>query len=288
MEAFSRKPDAEFSKKAALAALAHDAARDITNDSCIPAKMGCTGRIIAKSNFVLCGILEANAIFASRKVRVAWKFAEGETVKRGAVVCRLSGNCRAVLACERTALNYLALLSGIATKSASASKRFGKGRIAATRKTLPVLSDSEKRAVLVGGCLTHRMSLADGILVKDNHLAAIMKERKVARAKAVGIAVHSFKRTDFVEVEVSSLSQAVAALEAGASAILVDNVSPSQLAKIAKAVRQAGKKTIVEASGGITLANAGRYLAAGADFVSTSELTMEISPANLSLEIDYF
>jgi nicotinate-nucleotide pyrophosphorylase (carboxylating) len=132
------------------------------------------------------------------------------------------------------------------------------------------------------------MDLSDGILVKDNHLAAIMRTRRVAKEKAIGIAVFALKRTDFVEIEVSSLSEAVAAVKAGAMAILVDNVSPAELRKIANAARKIKRSIIIEASGGITLSDAGRYLKAGADFVSTSELTMAIKPANLSLEIDSF
>ncbi len=282
MEEFNRKPDAARAKKTALQSLALDARKDITSETCIPKAIRCSGSIVAKSDFVLCGVVEANAIFSSRKIAAKWKFSEGRKVKRGSVICRLSGNCRAVLACERTALNYISLLSGIATKCAEASRKYGKGRIAATRKILPMLSDSEKRAVKAGGCLTHRLNLSDGILVKDNHLAAIMGAKKVGKEEAIEIAISSFRRNGFVEVEVSSASEAVAAAKAGANAILIDNVSPGE---IAKAARKINHGIIIEASGGITLANAGKYLKAGADFVSTSELTMKIEPANLSLEI---
>lgn len=285
METFNSKPDVALAKKTALASLGRDSKKDITSGACIPAGAVCTGAIVAKSDFVLCGIIEAGTIFAARKVKAMWRFSEGKEVKRGSIVCTISGNCRAALACERTALNYLSLLSGIATKCAKASRKYGKWKIAATRKTLPNLSDSEKRAVLKGRCLTHRMSLADGILVKDNHLAAIMENGKMSKEKAIVAAVSAFKQGEFVEVEVSSAPEAAAAAKAGAKAILVDNVTPQQLAKIAKAARKINRKIIIEASGGITLANAGKYLKAGADFVSTSELTMRIEPANLSLEI---
>ncbi|MEM2137488.1 MAG: carboxylating nicotinate-nucleotide diphosphorylase [Candidatus Anstonellaceae archaeon] len=285
---FNRSAHGAFAKKVALAALAKDAKRDITSEGCIAKGARCIGKIVAKSNFVLCGILEADAIFASRKVKAKWNFSEGARVRQGEAICRISGNCRSVLACERVALNYLSLLSGIATKSTDASARYGKWKISATRKTLPMLSDSEKRAVRVGGCLTHRMDLSDGILIKDNHLAAIMKEKKTTRARAVEIAARSFSKADFVEVEVSSVAEAVAAAKAGAKAILVDNVSPSELRKIVNAARKLNGRIVIEASGGITLANAGIYLKAGANFVSTSELTMSIEPADLSLEIDSF
>ena len=283
---FARKPDLALARKAALEALAQDAARDATSSRCIGKEMRCGGRIVAKSDFVLCGIVEAGAIFTSRKVRASWKFREGQKVKKGSEVCLVSGGCREVLACERTALNYLSLLSGIATKAAAASAKYGKWKIAATRKTLPMLSHSEKRAVLLGGCLTHRLDLSDGLLVKDNHIAAIMRAKNVEKEEAIRLALASFGAGRLVEVEVSSLGQAVAASEAGAKAILVDNVSPSQLKKIVEKIRRISGKIIIEASGGISLKNAGRYLKAGADFVSTSELTMKTEPADLSLEID--
>lgn len=283
---FSRRPKLALAREAALAALAQDAARDATSSRCIGIRMHCSGRIVAKSNFVLCGIVEAGAIFASRKVRAAWKFREGQQVKNGSEVCRVSGRCRDVLACERTALDYLSLLSGIATRADAASEKYGRWKIAATRKTLPLLSHSEKRAVLLGGCLTHRLDLSDGILVKDNHIAAIMREKNVRKEEATRLALASFGPGRFVEIEVSSVRQAVAASKAGAKAILVDNVAPSLLKKIAKEVRRISGKIIIEASGGIRLKNAGRYLKAGADFVSSSELTMRTEPADLSLEID--
>ena len=286
MNEFNRHPSISLARKAALYALKLDAAADITSVRCMPTGASCSGKIIAKSSFTLCGLMEADAVFKSRRVIVNWKYSEGAEVKRGSTVATIKGNCRSILACERTALNYLALLSGIATKSKEASRKYGKWKIAATRKTLPNLSDSEKHAVFVGGCLTHRLDLSDGILVKDNHIAAIMGMKKCGKGKAIEFAVGSFGRSSFVEVEVSSLSEAIAAVKAGAKAILVDNVTPASLRSIAKAVRKLKRGIIIEASGGITLANAGKYLKAGADFVSTSELTMRIEPANLSLELD--
>ena len=288
LKKFMAKPSLVAARKSALEALSQDAASDKTSAACIPKKARCSGKIVAKSDFTLCGIMEADAIFKSRGVSVKWKFSEGRGVKKGQAVCTVSGNARAILACERTALNFLSLLSGVASASASASKKYGRWKIAATRKTIPLLMHSEKRAVAIGGCLTHRLTLSDGILIKDNHVAAIMGSEGVDAARAVEIACGAFGLGEFFEVEASSVKTAVAAALCGAGAILADNVSPSELGKIAKAARAASPEIIIEASGGITTANAGKYLAAGADFCSTSELTMKISPANLSLEIDAF
>ncbi len=288
MRHFLKKPSLAKAREAAMHALSQDAAADATSRQCIPAGAKCRGKIVAKSDFTLCGIVEAGAIFKSRGVSAKWKFREGGGAKKGQTVCLVSGNARAVLACERTALNYLSLLSGVASASASASKKYGKWKIAATRKTIPLLMHSEKRAVAIGGCLTHRLALSDGILIKDNHVAAIMKREGAGAARAVEIACGSFGMGEFFEVEVSSVETAVAAALCGAGAILADNVAPAKLKKIAKAARAANPKIIVEASGGITIENAGKYLKAGADFCSTSELTMRTAPANLSLEIDAF
>jgi len=285
---FLKKPSLAKAREAAMHALSQDAAADATSRQCIPAGAKCRGKIVAKSDFTLCGIVEADAIFKSRGVSVKWKFREGGGVKKGQTVCLFSGNARAILACERTALNYLSLLSGVASASAKASAKHGKWRIAATRKTIPLLMHSEKRAVALGWCLTHRLTLTDGILIKDNHVAAIMEEKGVDAARAVEIACGAFGLGEFFEVEVSSVETAVAAALCGAGAILADNVSPSELGKMAKAARAANPKIIVEASGGITVENAGKYLKAGADFCSTSCLTMKTAPANLSLEIDAF
>ena len=282
---FMAKPSEKLAAKAAIAALLQDAANDATSGRCIPAGAKCGGKIVAKSDFTLCGIVEANAAFGHRGVRAKWNFREGQAVKKGRAICEVSGNARSILACERTALNFLSLLSGIATKARRAADKHGRRRIAATRKTLPLLAHSEKRAVMLGGCLTHRLSLSDGILVKDNHIAAIMAERKVTPARAVEIACGAFSFGQFTEVEVSSVETAVAAALSGAGAILADNVSPAKLWRIAKAARKASPGIIIEASGGITLENAGKYLRAGADFCSTSSLTMEIEPADLSLEL---
>lgn len=283
---FMQKPDIAVARENALEALGQDAAKDATSSRCIPPGFCCSGSIVAKSSFVLCGIAEADTIFASRQVKANWKIGEGQKVKKGATVCLVTGRAGDILACERTALDYLSLLSGIAAKARLAAEKYGKWKISATRKTIPLLSSSEKRAVAIGGCLTHRLTLADGILIKDNHIAAIMKEHGVGEERAVEIACGSFGLSEFVEVEVSSEKTAMAAALSGASAILVDNVSPVELKGIAAAARKASPRIIVEASGGITLANAGKYLAAGADFCSTSELTMKVEPADLSLEID--
>ncbi|MEM4633851.1 MAG: carboxylating nicotinate-nucleotide diphosphorylase [Candidatus Anstonellaceae archaeon] len=284
-ENFRKKPSLREACRLALLALSQDAKRDITS-RCIPKGLKCKGRIIAKSDFVLCGVVEAGAIFSKMEIKVRWHLKEGQEVRAGQAVCSLEGNARKILACERTALNYLCSLSGIATLCRKACQKYGKLRIAATRKTLPLLSHSQKRAVEAGGCLTHRLSLSDGYLLKDNHIAAIMAEKKVDSAQAIKIALERLPKSAFVEVEVSGIKEAISAAECKADALLVDNASVLQFRKIAVQARKVNPKIIIEASGGITLKNAGKYLEAGADFASTSQITMKAPPADMSLELD--
>ena len=269
-----------------MQALWRDSQHDETSVRCIPQAMHCSGRIVAKSSFVLCGALEAEAIFKSRLVSTRWHFREGQEVKKGSTVCTISGNCRSALACERTALNYLSLLSGIATKCTNASKKYGKWRVSATRKTLPGLSDSEKRAVLIGGCLTHRMALSDGILVKDNHISALMKGRGIIREAAIRSAAGSFEDGPVRGDRSLNASRSGCRGRIQGRCAAGGQCFAARAQEIAKAAKKINRKIIIEASGGITLKNAGKYLGAGASYVSTSELTMGIEPADLSLEID--
>ncbi|MCX8196853.1 MAG: carboxylating nicotinate-nucleotide diphosphorylase [Candidatus Micrarchaeota archaeon] len=282
---FSKKPSVAAAKKAACRALHEDAKKDPTS-RCIPPNAQCSAKIIAKSSLLLCGKLEAEEIFKAKKIKCNWNFDEGQHVPKGSTICLLEGGCRAILAAERSALNFLIVLSGIASFCNRLSEKYGKWRVAATRKTYPGLANSCKRAVSVGGCLTHRISLGDGILIKDNHLAAIAAQDGCTKAEAIKKALSGFSRKEFVQVEVSSMQEALAAVKSGAKAILVDNLPVLQFRKIARAARKENPAIVIEASGRITMQNAGRYLKAGADFVSMSSTVLGTPPADLSLEIE--
>jgi len=279
-------------KNRALLALADDARQDITSSACI--RKGRAGAIIrAKQAGVICGILEADAVL-SPALKVKWRVKEGAKVRKGSVIAELGGSAREILRRERTALNYLCILSGIATESAKLAKKFN-GRIASLRKTHPLLSLSEKRAVSLGGSLTHRLSLADGYLIKNNHISAIAQAAKVDGQEAICIAVeeclaHRKKNKNaygscFIEVEVQNEKEAVAAARTRADAILVDNQPIARFKRIVRAIRKLNKSVLIEASGGITPENAGAYLRAGADFASTSWLTLRSKPLDIHLEL---
>ena len=272
-------------RRKALEALNEDAQRDITSEAAIPAKLTGKAAIVANEPGVFCGIVEARAVFGKLKVTALIK--EGEPMRKGQKLLFVSGSLREILRCERTALNYISLLSGIAT---AVSRFNAPGRVAGLRKTHPLLNLSERRAVKVGGGITHRLTLGDGILVKDNHITAIARELGCSREEAIAKAVGRIKKgrqgTRFpIEVEASTISEAVSAAESGADAVLLDNLSPAEGKRAAKAARKMNQKIIIEASGGITYKTARAYLKF-ADFVSSSEVALKARPIDVSLDVE--
>lgn len=268
-------PSLDVCKKAALNALISDGKKDITSNF-IPKNYYCKAYILAKSNFYLCGMIEAKEIFKKRNIKTLWKFKEGDYVKKGQKICFLEGNAREILRCERTALNFLSILSGITTKSKKISEKYGKYKVAATRKTHPLLAACEKRAVMIGGCLSHRITLADRILVKDNHLAILRKLKKNP---------FDLLKNKQAEIEVSNIRDAKLVAIQKFYAILLDNLPIKKFRKIVRVIRKLNKEIIIEASGRIKENEINKYLKAGANIVSTSSLILNSKPADISLEI---
>mgnify|MGYP001772857227 FL=1 len=211
---------------------------------------------------------------------------DGEFFKAGESLMVLSGNARLILVIERSLLNVLSIVLGVvkATREVvEAVHRVNpRVKVAATRKTIPCLRSLIKKAVAVGGADTHRLSLSDAILIKDNHLAIIHNVEeavKIARGKATFM--HK------IEVEVSNADDAVKAIKAGADAVLIDNVTPMQLKQIISTLEALGlrEKAIIEVSGGITPDNIIEYAKANPDIISTSYITMKAKPIDISLEV---
>lgn len=255
---------------------------DITAKACVDAKQAATARIISKSKGVLCGLLEAKLAFSG--LRVAALAGEGDELRKGQTVLKVMGNARKILAAERTALDYLSVLSGISTEA----RKFG-ARAAATRKTHPGMGASEKRSVRVGGGMTHRPDLSAAYLVKDNHVSLIAAELGCGRPEAIITAVkraraHERGANKMIEVEAETAEEAEAAASAGVDAVLLDNFSLQGARGAAARARKANPKIIVECSGGITRKNARKFLEF-CDFVSSSELTLKARPLDFSLEI---
>ncbi len=217
-------------------------------------------------------------------LQVAWHLGDGAAVTPGAVVAELRGPLRSILTAERTALNFVCHLSGVAT----ATRRFvdvvtaanPATRVLDTRKTLPGLRALQKAAVRAGGGWNHRGSLSDAVLVKDNHLGGVGIAEAVARARR-------WWPGRMVEVECDRPEQAAAAVEAGAGMVLLDNMTPDEVESCVGLVRSlpGGSQVLVEVSGGVTLATAGAYAAAGADLVSVGALTHSSPTLDLGFDL---
>jgi nicotinate-nucleotide pyrophosphorylase (carboxylating) len=283
------RPDAFLSPleidAAVLRALEEDLGRagDITSVATVPE--GTQGRAVlaARKEGVIAGLALVEAAFRklAPDIAIEGKARDGDAVAPGARLMTVEGDARAILAAERTALNYLGHLSGIATATANFAKRIAhtKARVVCTRKTTPGLRALEKYAVRCGGGSNHRFGLDDAILIKDNHVAVAGGIKPVLkRAKAV--AGHLVK----IEIEVDKLSQLAEVLEAGgADVVLIDNFS---LDDMRKAVAMVAGRLVIEASGGITLESAAAIAETGVDYLSSGALTHTVHNLDIGLDID--
>lgn len=253
---------------------------DVTTNAVMPEKRLGTADLICKQDGVICGL----AVFArtftllddSTEVELFAK--DGDEVKRGAHIAKVTGDIRVLLSGERTALNYLQRMSGIATATRTMVKLLDgcKTKLLDTRKTTPNMRVFEKYAVKVGGGCNHRYNLSDGVLLKDNHIGAaggVAKAIEMARAYA------PFVRK--IEVEVENLDMCREALDAGADIIMLDNMSADDMAK---AVEMIGGRAITEISGNVTAQNIENIKKVGADFVSSGAITHSAPILDLSLK----
>jgi len=258
---------------------------DITVAAVIPPNLVAKAEVIAKENGVVAGVEEALILAEHLGLKAKAKVIDGEIIQNKQVILQLAGNAQTILSVERTMLNLLSRMSGIATKTKTLTEKVQKAnneiRIAATRKSAPGLLYFDKKAVTVGGGDPHRLHLDDLILIKENHLA-IVGSVKEAIKKAKTNASFSKK----IEVEVTNLEDALKAAESGADIVMLDNFSAREAGAASEALRKAGfSKLIVEVSGGITEENLVEYAEAKIDIISLGELTHSVRALNLSLEI---
>ncbi|MBN2517230.1 MAG: carboxylating nicotinate-nucleotide diphosphorylase [Candidatus Altiarchaeota archaeon] len=250
--------------------------------------------IVSKSDGVLAGILGARAILEKGDIDVLESKSDGDEIHKGDVIIKMRGPVQEILARERTVLNYLQRMSGIATFSRRLYKRFPK-RVLFLRKCDPGLLHGEKRAVALGGCLTHRIGLFDGILIKENHLDVLYKKnhKEEAIREAILRADEGRKKIKKflpIEIETRTLEEAIAAANSleqlqGPNIIMLDNMSPKQAEECSERIRKISRDIIIEASGGITEDKIEPYLRSGADFVSTSIFVSKSGFLDMSLEI---
>ena len=287
-------------RQAVRRALAEDlGSGDVTSEALIPRAARGRAFIVCRAPAVVAGLPVAKEVFRQLRPSASFKplTADGRRVRRGEKVAEIAGPVRTLLAGERTALNFIQRLSGIATLTRRCVEAVAGHdvKILDTRKTTPGLRALEKYAVRAGGGTNHRMGLYDQVLVKDNHLNALLAEAGGDRAGAIRLAVlrarERVERNTLIEVEVESLPMVEAAITAEADIIMLDNMTPARMREAARRVRAYRKKfgarrPITEASGGVTPDRLAHIAATGVDTISLGMLTHSAPAADFAMDLD--
>ena len=268
-------------------ALAEDLGHgDVTTNSLISELIHSVGHIIAKEAGVIAGIDVAVEVFRQMDYALDTEvhIGDGLTVKPGDLVATVHGDIRGILTGERVALNFLQRLSGIASETSRYVDAVDgtNARIVDTRKTTPGMRDLEKYAIVIGGGYNHRHNLSDGVLIKDNHIA-VLNRSGLDIKQVIDRARNNVPHTLTIEVEVDTVDQAIEALESGADAILLDNMSLDDMSRI---VGYNGSGCLLEASGGINLETVRSVAQSGVDIISVGALTHSSRALDLSMDIN--
>jgi nicotinate-nucleotide pyrophosphorylase (carboxylating) len=274
-------------RRAVRAALAEDlGSGDATTLATVPATARSVALMNAREPLTVAGLEFAAAAFKqlSPKIKIQKLARDGQRVKSGAPLLKISGSSRAILSAERVALNFVQRLSGVASATAQFADlvRGTNAKILDTRKTTPGWRRFEKYAVKCGGGKNHRIGLFDMVLIKDNHLAALRNEKPNAVAAAIFRARKKFPKLK-VEVEADTLAQVAQAVDAGADIILLDNMTIAQLRQAVKIVRGRAK---TEASGGVNLRTVRAIAATGVDFISVGAITHSARAVDIGLDFE--
>ena len=281
---FNAESVAALARTDALRALAEDVGAGDLTAALIDPSAQARAQVLARESAVVCGSawVEAAVHQLDPQAQLVWHVKDGERCAPNQVVFEVQGQARALLSAERTALNFLQLLSAVATKTARYVEivQGTKARIVDTRKTLPGLRLAQKYAVLTGGGTNHRVGLYDAVLIKENHIAAAGGIAQVLQ-RAVQLAAQA----DFVEIEVETLAQLGEALEAGARMVLLDNMD---LATLQEAVRINAGRAILEISGGVTLDGLRALAETGVDRISIGALTKDVQAIDFSMRFDAY
>jgi nicotinate-nucleotide pyrophosphorylase (carboxylating) len=280
---FSSARIAELAAADAARALREDAGDGDLTAALVPAGTRATARVLLREPAVLCGAPWAEAVVRQLdpQARIAWHGDEGGRCAADQVVLEIEGDARALLTAERTALNFLQLLSAVATRTAGyvEAVRGTRAAIVDTRKTLPGLRLAQKYAVRTGGGTNHRIGLYDAILIKENHIAAAGGVSAALRAAA-----QAGRRAKFVEIEVETLAQLDEALAQGARMILLDNMDLPMLREAVRRNDAAGDaRAVLEISGGVTLDGVRALAETGVDRISVGALTKDIEAIDFSM-----
>jgi len=274
----------DYLTESVVAALAEDVGSGDLTTELVPAHQQAAAKVISRQACTLCGQPWFDEVFRQleSEIKCNWLLAEGDQVAPDTVICELHGPARALLTGERSALNFLQLLSA----TASAARQYvdavagTKAVILDTRKTLPGLRRAQKYAVRCGGAQNHRMGLYDAILIKENHIAA-------AGGIQAAVSAASSHASDVpIQVEVETLEQLQQALASGAHRLLLDNFSISQLSDAVTLRDQHATDVTLEASGGITLDNVRAVAETGVDFISIGALTKDVRAVDFSMQLN--
>nr|WP_319538936.1 carboxylating nicotinate-nucleotide diphosphorylase [uncultured Methanospirillum sp.] len=256
---------------------------DITSEYVLE-KQTCNAEIIAKEDLILAGLSDISRLFEHYGVVTSSQNQDGDRIKAGISILFLHGDAHAILLVERTALNLIGRMSGIATQARRMQERVSSinpdCRITATRKTAPGLRLPDKKAAMIGGADPHRFSLSDAVLIKDTHRMLVPIGEAIRRARSAG-AYH------IIEAEAESAEEAMEAARAGADIILLDNMTPGQITVVLDLLRTNGLRdqVLIELSGGINPDTIDEYAAVGADRISLGMLTHTVRNADFSLEV---
>jgi len=238
----------------------------------------------SKENGILAGVYEVRSLFEKLDVKVKPFFEDGDEIKKDSIVMEIEGDIRKILQAERTVLNFITRLSGIATATNQIASKT-KFKVAATRKT--ILPFNDKRAVVLGGGYTHRLGLFDQYLIKDNHITAVQKELVVGHKEAIKECIRRARKNNKqnigIEIEVENFDEAMTAAEEKPDMILLDNMKVNEMKKVAEKLKGSG--IILEASGGVTTENIKEIEKTGVDIVSSGYITHSFKPLNMSLEL---
>ncbi|MEP6721802.1 MAG: carboxylating nicotinate-nucleotide diphosphorylase [Variovorax sp.] len=279
---FSPAQITELASADAARTLAEDVGAGDLTAALVPAAQRARARLLVREAAVLCGAPWVEAVLrqVDPELRVDWRRVEGQRCEANEVLLEIEGSARSLLTAERSALNFLQLLSAVATKTAAYVQAVEgtPARIVDTRKTLPGLRLAQKYAVRVGGGLNHRIGLHDAVLIKENHIATAGGISAVLRA--AGQVAH---QAHFVEIEVETLAQLEEALAAGASMVLLDNMD---LPMLREAVRLNAGRAVLEISGGVTLERVRELAQTGVDRISVGALTKDVRAIDLSLRME--
>jgi nicotinate-nucleotide pyrophosphorylase (carboxylating) len=264
-------------------ALAEDLGAGDLTASLVPAAQQATARVITRDAAVICGLPWAQEAMrqAAPHSQLDWKVEEGKQCAAGQTIFTLKGPARELLSAERTILNFVQMMSAVATKTAvfTEAVKGTRASIVDTRKTLPGLRVAQKYAVAAGGGVNHRMGLHDAILIKENHIAAAGGIAAVMRSAQAGAA-----QAKFVEIEVETLAQLQEALDCGAKMVLLDNMD---IPTLEQAVRINAGRAVLEISGGVGLDTVHALALTGVDRISVGALTKDVKAVDLSMRIEH-